>query len=84
MAIQKRLDRMAQAAGVEPVPTTPERVIETERVRSINTIDHNAPMPVITYKAFMAEAQSRGMSYAEAALAWKAHKENLAAEEVAA
>ncbi len=83
LAIQARLDRMAEGSGVVPVPTTPERLIEHERVKSITDLDA-ASMPVLTYAAFMADAKQRGMGYAEAALGWKAHKENLAAEEIAA
>ncbi|HEX7123823.1 MAG TPA: hypothetical protein VF178_15710 [Gemmatimonadaceae bacterium] len=81
-AIQARLDAQAKETGVEFIPSAPEKVLETERVRSITDVDHDAPMPVITYGAFMAEAKTRGMTHAEAAMAWKAHKENMAAEEV--
>jgi hypothetical protein len=45
----------------------------------VNVADRKAVEPgEVTYKEFMGEARKRGMSMADIALAWQAHKENLA------
>lgn len=76
-AIKRRLEENASTSHVPMVPSSAPRVIETERVRSINDVDLSQTAE-ITYQAFMAEAKQRGkMTHAEAALAWKAHKENM-------
>jgi hypothetical protein len=84
-AIQARLDAMAIESGVERVPTLPEKPVIHERPKSINSVDVAATPIDVTYTAFMAEAKQRGkMTHAEAAMAWKAHKDNMAAELVGA
>lgn len=82
--INERLAKVAKDAGVQLVETLPGKVVEAEKVRSITDFDPQAPLPEVTYAAFMNEAKSRGMTHADAALAWKAHKENMAAEPVGA
>lgn len=82
--ITDRLATQAKEAGLELMETRPEKPAESEKVRSIHDVDPNAPIVAVTYAAFIAEAKAQGMTHADAALAWKAHKENLAAEEVAA
>lgn len=76
-AIQDRLDKMAMEANVPLVPTLPEKTVEAERHRSITTVDEDAPIEAITYNQFVAQGRARGVSMAELALAWKAHKENM-------
>lgn len=72
--IRSRLAAQAEAEGMEAVPTLPEKPLEVERKRSIT----DRPDVPITYQQFVAEAKARGMTHAEATLAWKDHKANLA------
>jgi hypothetical protein len=82
--IQKRLDAMAQAPGFEPMPTTPEKVIETEVARSINTIDDVGPMEDVTWPMFASAAKKRGvLSNAEISVAWAEFKRDRDAQQKA-
>ena len=68
-----------------PVPSAPidtfadQRV--TERPKSIDDVDL-ASITKVTYQEFIGQAMKGGLSMADAALAWKAHKENLAGSPV--
>lgn len=83
--INERLSRIAADVGTEFVPSAPEKVIAVERTRTINdrdeTMDADVPpldLSAVTYKEFLSAAMRTGMSMADAATAWKAHRENLA------
>lgn len=66
-----------------PVPTRHVETADDEaaRPRSINTVDLGS-IQNVTYQEFVGQAMRGGLSMADAALAWKAHKDNLAAETV--
>jgi hypothetical protein len=81
-AIRARLQKGVDASAVPMVPTVERPVPDVEKVRTINDVDPNAPIPAITYNAFVAEGRKRGVSMAELALAWAAHKQNTAESEV--
>lgn len=69
-----------------PVPTQHIELVDdpaNDRPRSINTVDVDAIVK-LSYKEFLAGAMKGGMSMAEAAEAWAAHKAALAADGEAA
>lgn len=66
-----------------PVPSAPQQDFEDAQLakapRSIHTVDLQA-IQAVTYQQFIGEAMKGGLSMADAALAWREHKANLAAE----
>lgn len=63
------------------VPSTPAVPLVMERARTITDPGPMVDPATVTYKEFVGEAMKRGMAMADAATAWKDHKENLAAEQ---
>jgi len=77
--IRSRTREKIGAAGVTPVATLPEEPAMSDRKRSIHDVDLSQ-IEKVTYQQFLAAALKGGMSMADAALAWQAHKNNVAAE----
>lgn len=75
-------ERMATLAGAEALkPRDAEVDPSGKAARSITDLDVSQ-IGAVDYKTFLAGAMKAGMSMAEGASAWKAHRENLAAEEL--
>lgn len=73
-------ERLAQKVGTTAVPTiAPQEDPSARPIKSIADVDP-ATFDNITYKEFLAAAMKAGMSMADGAAAWKAHRENLALE----
>lgn len=74
--IKARLQRQI----TNPVPTKPAESFDDARVvakpKSIDDVDLSQ-IANVTYQEFIGQAMKGGLSMADAALAWKAHKENL-------
>lgn len=73
-ALRQIKDRIAQRMGTSIAPSTIEQAVEIQE----------ATQAAVTYQQFVSEGRKSGMSMADLALAWKAHKENSAPAEVAA
>lgn len=75
-------------SGNEALTAIKERIAARSAARDSAPVVADADDPVltplspetVTYQSFMAEARKNGMSMADIALAWKAHKDNLALE----
>lgn len=73
-------ERLAKMVGSDAVPQRePDVDPSIKATRSINDIDPDIATKV-TYKEFIGAAMKGGMTMADAATAWKAHRENLALE----
>lgn len=75
--IRKRTAEKIGASGVPAVPTSAPEVQPPKRARTIDDVDLST-IAAVTYQEFIGAAMKGGMSMAEAASAWKAHRENLA------
>lgn len=71
--IQARINAKATTANVPLVPTTPLAEPVTTKAKSITDVDVSR-LGEMTYKEFVANS---GLPLGKAALAWKAHRENL-------
>ncbi len=76
--VRERMNKLANAGPLAPVQTiAPEVDEKAKRTRSIKDIDA-AGLPEISYRDYLAECMSRGLSMAQAALSWQEHKKALA------
>lgn len=69
-ALRQIKDRIAQRMGTATEP------FQTVGATMIPMGAENTTFAPVTYQSFMSEARKNGMSMADIALAWKAHKEN--------
>jgi hypothetical protein len=84
-AIQLIRDRTRQrldAAGVAPIVTRPSEPVASDKAKTINSVDLKQ-LAAVSYQEFIGAAMRGGMTMAEAAVAWKAHRENVALEQSA-
>jgi hypothetical protein len=72
---------MQAVAGEHAIPTIAPEVDPalSARAKSISDVDPGT-FTKINYKDFLSAAMAGGMTMAEGAAAWKAHRENLAIE----
>jgi hypothetical protein len=76
--VRERMQKMAQSSPTGPVPTLPTEVDPAiKRTRSTKDVDA-ANLPEISYREYIAECMTRGLSMAAAALSWQEHKKALA------
>lgn len=76
-AIRERLQSQAATTKVPLVASSAPKIIETERVRSINDVDEAAPLSDITWPQFLGAAKKRGvLGDAEISVAWAEFKKD--------
>lgn len=78
--IRDRTNQKLGASGVQTVPTRAEETPTPTKARSISDVDLSQ-IAHVSYKEFIGAAMKGGLSMADAAIAWKAHRENLALEQ---
>lgn len=75
--LRAKLAGQATAANVPLVQSAPVAVDVARKEKSITDIDASN-LPNITYREFVAACLSRGLTMADAALAWREHKQLMA------
>jgi len=77
--VRERMQTMAKNGATPAVPTiAPEVDVTAKRTRSIRDVNA-ADLPEISYREYLAECLSRGMTMAAAAVSWQEHKNALKA-----
>lgn len=74
--VRERMQKLAGANAVQPL--APEVDPNVKRTRTIKDVDVSN-LPAISYKEYLAECLSRGMTMPQAAISWQEHKQALKA-----